>query len=99
MLDPAKRPLIYQSGVGPGLMPGEVLVKFGPDERVTMRGGVIRSRQLMQEPEPVPHPDDELPDPTNGRPCPTDTRGGCPDEPPRPIPDPSPPRPGGPVVV
>jgi len=102
MLDPEKRPLIYPSGVGPGPMPGEVLVKLGPDERVVTRGGVIQTRQLLQdpEPEPVPHPDDGLPDPGNGRPCPGDTRGGCPDEPPRPVPDPSPPRPGeGPVVV
>lgn len=78
-------------------------VGMNPGERVTMKGGVIRSRQLMQDPEPkesTPHPDDGLPDPGNGRPCPPDTRGGCPDEPPRPVPDPSPPRPGeGPVIV
>lgn len=126
MTDSEKRPLIYPSGVGPGPMPGEVIVKILPDEvvlsrpdrqivvekrwphpvgmnlgeRVVTKGGVIRSRQLLQDPEPKPHPDDGLPDPGNGRPCPGDTRGGCPDEPPRPIPDPSPPRPGeGPVVV
>lgn len=77
-------------------------VGMNPGERVTMKGGAIRSRQLLQdpEPEPKPHPDDGLPDPGNGRPCPGDTRGGCPDEPPRPIPDPSPPRPGSePVPV
>jgi len=94
VLNRSDRPIIVERGVG------HRTFGMNPGERTTLRGGVIRSRQLMQDPEPVPHPDDGLPDPTNGRPCPGDTRGGCPDEPPRPIPDPSPPRPGeGPVVV
>lgn len=113
MQDPElKPPLIYLGGIPRGgqRVPAEVwadlkgqIVLSRPREKVTMRGGTIRSRQLLQDPEPkepVPHPDDGLPDPTNGRPCPTGTRGGCPEEPPRPVPDPSPPRPGeGPVVV
>lgn len=50
------------------------------------------------EPKPQPHPDDGLPDPGNRRPCPPDTRGGCPPADPRPVPDPAP-HPDGPVLV
>jgi hypothetical protein len=89
-------------------LPGESLASMADrlEEEAALlkfRAGMLRhyaKKVDLQdpEPEPVPHPDDGLPDPGNGRPCPPDTRGGCPPADPRPIPDPTP-HPGGPVLV